>query len=80
MTNEPQDIAQQYDEREHFLRFIDKYVCQASGNYQIAKWTRTNKHKLILDKVIASDIAYSIIVYENTKEVWEEKYQSSHVT
>ena len=56
------------------------YVKQVAINYQIAKWTRTNKHKLILDKVIASDIAYSIIVYENTKEVWEEKYQSSHVT
>jgi hypothetical protein len=28
-----------------------------------------------LDKVTASDIAYTILVYENTKEVWEEDVQ-----
>ncbi len=29
----------------------------------------------MLDKVTASDIAYSIIVYKNTKDVWEESLQ-----
>ncbi len=31
-----------------------------------------NRSKSLLDKVTASDIAYTILVYENTKEVWEE--------
>jgi hypothetical protein len=34
-----------------------------------------NRSKTILDKVTASDIAYTILVYENTKEVWEEGLQ-----
>ena len=73
LAKEPQDIAPSYDKTEHFLRFIDKYVSRAIGNYQIAKWTRANKDKTLMDKVTASDIAYSIIVYENMKEVWEEE-------
>jgi hypothetical protein len=31
--------------------------------------------KTFLDKVTVSDIAYTILVYENTKEVWEENLQ-----
>jgi hypothetical protein len=34
-----------------------------------------NRSKTVLDKVTASDIAYTILVYENTKEVWEEEVQ-----
>jgi hypothetical protein len=34
-----------------------------------------NRSKTFLDKVTASDIAYTILVYENTKEVWEEEVQ-----
>jgi hypothetical protein len=30
------------------------------------------RSKTYLDRVTASDIAYTILVYENTKEVWEE--------
>ncbi len=73
LAKESQDIAPSYDKTEHFIRFIDKYVSGAIGNYQITKWTRANKDKTLMDNVTASDIAYSIIVYENTKEVWEEE-------
>jgi hypothetical protein len=34
-----------------------------------------NRSKTFLDKVTASDIAYTTLVYENTKEVWEEDLQ-----
>jgi hypothetical protein len=34
-----------------------------------------NRSKTFLDKVTASDIACTILVYENTKEVWEEEVQ-----
>ncbi len=30
---------------------------------------------MFLDKVTASDMAYTILVHENTKEVWEEDLQ-----
>jgi hypothetical protein len=36
---------------------------------------KLNRSKAFLDKVTASDIAYTILVYENTKEVWEEDLQ-----
>ncbi len=29
----------------------------------------------ILDKITASDIAYMILVYKNSKEVWEEELE-----
>jgi hypothetical protein len=48
-------------------------VSCAIGNYQIAKWTRANKDKTLMDKVTASDIVYSIIEFESKKEVWEEE-------
>ena len=62
-----------YDESEQFLRFLDKYVSRAIGNHQMAKFCRVNRDKTLLDKVTSSDIAYTILVYENTKEVWEEE-------
>ncbi len=34
-----------------------------------------NRSKTFLDKVTASDIVYTILVYENTKEMWEEDLQ-----
>jgi hypothetical protein len=34
-----------------------------------------NRSKTFLDKVTASDIAYKILVYQNTKEVWGKDLQ-----
>jgi len=39
------------------------------------QWSRSNRTKTFLDKVTASDIAYTILVYENSKEVWKEELQ-----
>ncbi len=33
----------------------------------LLQWSKLNRRKTILDKVTASDIAYTILVYENTK-------------
>ena len=62
-----------YDESEQFLRFLDKYVSRAIGNHQMAKFCRVNRDKTLLEKMTSSDIAYTILVYKNTKEVWEEE-------
>jgi hypothetical protein len=60
---------------EHFLRFLYKYVSHAVGNHYFLQLSKLNRSKTFLDKVNASDIAYTILVYKNTKEVWEEDLQ-----
>jgi hypothetical protein len=69
-TSYTQDSKPTYDQAEHFLRFLDKYVSHAVGNHYFLQWSKSNKSKTFLDKVTAStNIAYTILVYENTKEV-----------
>ncbi len=74
-TSYPQDSKPTCDQAEHFLWFLDKYVSHAVGNYYFLQSNKSNRSKTFLDKVTASDIAYTILVYENTKEVWEEDLQ-----
>jgi hypothetical protein len=74
-TSNPQDSKPTYDQAEHFLRFLDKYVSHAVGNHYFLQWGKLNRSKTYLGKVTASDIAHTILVYENTKEVWEEDVQ-----
>jgi hypothetical protein len=74
-TSYPQDSKPTYDQPEYFLRFFDKYVSHAVGNHYFLQWSKLNRSNTFLDKVTASDIAYTILVYENTKEVWEEEVQ-----
>ena len=64
-----------YDEAEQFLIFIDKYVKLVVGGHYIAKWMRMNRNKTLLDKLTASDIAYTILICENSKDVWDEELQ-----
>jgi hypothetical protein len=74
-TRNPQDSKSKYDQAQHFLRFLGKYVSHAVGNNYFLQWSKSNRSKSFLDKVTASGIAYTIVVYENTKEVWEEDLQ-----
>ncbi len=74
-TNNPQDSKPTYDQAEQFLCFLDKYVSHAVGNHYFLQWSKSNRSKTFLDKVTASDIAYTILIYENTKEVWEQDLQ-----
>jgi hypothetical protein len=71
-TSYPQESKPTYDQAEHFLQFLDKYISHAVCNHKILQWSKSNRRKPFLDKVTASDIAYTILVYENTKEVWEK--------
>ncbi len=74
-TSYPQESKPTYDQAEHFLRFLDNYVSHAVGNHYFLQWSKLNRSKTFLDIVTASDIANTIPVYENTKEVWEEEVQ-----
>jgi hypothetical protein len=71
-TSYLQDSKPTYDQAKHFLRFLDKYVSHAVGNHYFLQWSKLNRSKTFLDKVTASDIAYTVLVYKNTKELWEE--------
>jgi hypothetical protein len=64
--NYPQESKPTYDQAEHFLRYLDKYVRHTVGNHYFLQWSKLNRSKTFLDKVTASDIAYTILVYENT--------------
>ncbi len=59
---------------EHFLQFLDKYDSHAIGNCLIPQWSRSNRTKTLMYRVTASNVAYTILVYENSKEVWKEEW------
>ncbi len=69
-----QDSTPTYDQAEHFLQFLDKYVSRAIGSHLFLQWSKSNRTKRILDRVTASYIAYTVLVYKNSKEVWEEEW------
>jgi hypothetical protein len=52
-----QDTQPTYDQAEHFLCYLDKYVSRAVGNHYILQWSKSNRLKTFLDKVTAPDIA-----------------------
>jgi hypothetical protein len=76
-TRDSQDSEPTYDQAEHFLWLIDKYVCCVVGNHIFLQFSKSNRTKTFLDKVTALDMAYTILVYKNTKEVWKEDLQIS---
>ncbi len=71
---DPQDSTPTYDQAEHFLQFLDKYVSHDIGSHLFFQWSKSNRTKTFLDRVTASNIACTILVYENSKEVWEEEW------
>ncbi len=68
-TSHPQESKPTYDQAEHFLQFLDKYISRAVGNHYFLQWSKSNRSKTFLDKVTASDIAYTILVYEHQRSV-----------
>jgi hypothetical protein len=62
-TSNPQDSKPTYDQAAQSLWFVDKYVSRAVGNHYFLQWSKLNRSKPFLDKVTASDIAYTILVY-----------------
>ena len=63
------------DDLKDFMQFLDNYVSHAVGNHHFMQWSKSNRTKTFLNKVTASDIAYTVLVYENSNEVWKEELQ-----
>ena len=63
-----------YDAAESLLYFLDKYTTIVVGGARaMGKYYKQNRGKTLLDKLTVSDIAYSILVYENAYDVWSEE-------
>jgi len=63
-----------YCEAEPLLYFLDKYTTIIiGGSKAMAEYNKTNKGKTLLDRVTVSDIAYSMLVYESSYDVWMEE-------
>jgi hypothetical protein len=41
----PQDSTPTYDQAEHFLQFLDKYVSRAIGSHLFLQWSKSDKLK-----------------------------------
>ncbi len=46
----PQDSKPTYDQAEHFLRFLDKYVSHAVSNQYFLQWSKSNRSNTFLIK------------------------------
>jgi len=44
---------------------VDFYVSKLVGSRELKSWSVKNPGKIMVDKMTASDIAYSILCYEN---------------
>ena len=63
-----------YSDAEPLLHFLDKYTMIIIGRSKaMAEYRKTNKGKMLLDRVTELDIAYGILVYENSYDVWMEE-------
>ncbi len=59
---DPQDLTPTFDQVEHFLQFLDKYVSHAICSHLFSQWSKSNRTKTFLDRGTASDIACTILV------------------
>lgn len=64
-----------YSDAEPFLYFLDKYTTILAGGAKgVAKWCKNNQGKTLLDRLTVSDIAFSMLMYENDAyDVWTEE-------
>ncbi len=45
-AGDPQDSTPTYDQAEHFLQFLDKYVSRAIGSHSFLQWSKSNAQRL----------------------------------
>ena len=61
-----------YEDALPLLYFLDKYATGLIGYRTLALFYKLNRDKTLLDKLTSHDIAYSILLYENSTLVWKE--------
>ena len=66
------DTVLSYEDMKPFLYFLDKYVSKMVGKRELDRFFKENKDKTLLDKITISDLAYTILLCENSKDSWDE--------
>ena len=61
-----------YEDMLPFLRFLDKYVSKMVGRRELDNYFKCNNDKTLLDRITPSDIAYTMLLCENSHSVWDE--------
>ena len=64
-----------YNEREKFMRFLDKYVKHNINGDMLKKWKGQNRNKTLIHKLKPGDLAYVTLIYEAKMGVWAEGVQ-----
>ena len=65
--------------RKKICYFIDKYVTRLYGSRHIQSWSAKNKNRTIFDLIKMSDLAYTVVVIENSHEIWEQLLEHQHL-
>ncbi len=53
------------------ISFIDYYGTKVIGIREVDRYYRENRDKSILDRLTVSDVAYAVLMYENTVGMWK---------
>jgi len=53
------------------ISFIDYYGTKVVGIREVDRYYRDNRDKSILDRLTISDVAYAVLMYENTVGMWK---------
>lgn len=61
-----------FEECEDLMRFLDGYAIHNVGTRELHKYLKAKPGNTLLDCLSVYDIAYTILVYENTADVWDE--------
>lgn len=59
--------------RKKLFHFIVECVVKTYGQSKITKWVEKHPGKTVLDMITVSDIAYSVVVIDNSSKVWEQQ-------
>lgn len=60
-------------------KLIYYYAFQVYGKNEIKGWLKANKEKSVLDHVTASDLAFTVLVYENYHPKWINDIETERV-
>lgn len=69
-----------YEDTVPLLKFLNKFVTRIPGERDIGDFFKNNPGKNLLDYLTPSDVAYTFLVLENGKDVWDEAKMMKEMT
>lgn len=67
-----------YTKCKELLWFFDKYAINTVGSREYMRYLQDQPAHTLLDRLTVSDIAYTVLVYENSEPVWNEMFNNRH--